>query len=104
MRSRYSAYALALVDYVIDTTAENGPRARADRALWAREVEEFAKRTQFAGLEIRGSGEKGETGWVEFRALLFEGATDVSFEERSGFVKVNGRWLYASGTRVRHNQ
>jgi SEC-C motif-containing protein len=101
MRSRYSAYALGLVDYVIDTTAEKGPRARADRALWAREVAEFGGRTHFQGLEIRGSGEQGESGWVEFRAVLLEGAEDVSFSERSGFVKVNGRWLYASGTRVR---
>ncbi len=101
MRSRYAAYALGLAAYVIDTTAPNGPRARADRDGWASEVLEFSGRTRFVGLEILGAGEDGDQGWVRFRAILTEAGADVSFEERSGFVRVGGRWLYASGSRVR---
>ena len=100
MRSRYSAYALGLVDHVIATTAAEGPRARADRAAWAGEIAAFGRRTSFDGLEIEGAGAEGDAGWVHFRAILSEGGADVSFEERSGFVRRDGRWLYASGSRV----
>jgi SEC-C motif domain protein len=99
MRSRYAAYALGLADYVIDTTAASGPRARADRAVWTEEVLDFGRRTAFVGLVILGAGGEGDEGWVHFRAVLSEGGADVSFEERSGFVRTAGRWLYATGTR-----
>ena len=100
MRSRYSAYALGLTDYVIDTTAPGGPRARhEDRRAWAEEIATFGRETRFVGLSIEGSGAEGERGWVEFHAILEQGGRDASFEERSGFVRVAGRWLYATGTR-----
>lgn len=107
MRSRYAAYALGLVDYVIATTAPGGPGSRADRAVWAKELEEFSRTTSFDGLEIEGTGAEGDAGWVQFRAILStRGAPgspgqDASFGERSGFVRREGRWLYASGSRVR---
>ncbi len=100
MRSRYAAYALGLVDYVLDTTAPTGPRARTDREAWAAEVLEFGRRTRFVGLEIVGSGVEADAGWVHFKATLEQAGADASFEERSGFVRVHERWLYASGTRV----
>ncbi len=99
MRSRYSAYALGLVDYVIDTTAASGPRALPDRSAWAADVTEFGRRMRFVGLEVVGTGAEGDEGWVHFKATLTENGADASFEERSGFVRVAGRWLYASGTR-----
>ncbi len=104
MRSRYAAYALGLADYVIDTTAANGPRARADREVWVAEVLEFGRRTRFVGLEILETGAKDDEGWVHFRAVLTEAGADASFTERSGFVRVGGRWLYASGSRVRRTE
>jgi SEC-C motif-containing protein len=101
MRSRYAAYALGLAAYVIDTTAPDGPRARADRESWVSEVLEFSRRTRFVGLEILETGGDGDQGWVHFRAVLTEAGADVSFEERSGFVRAGGRWRYSSGSRVR---
>lgn len=98
MRSRYAAYALGLVDYVLDTTAPDGPQAKPDRATWAAEVGEFARTTKFVGLEVQGSGERDDTGWVRFRAVLTRGGRDASFAEKSAFVKKDGRWLYVSGT------
>lgn len=97
MRSRYAAYALGLLDYVLDTTAPDGPQAHADRRLWAADVEAFVRDTRFAGLEVLGSGADGDAGWVRFRAKLTQGARDASFEERSTFVRRAGRWLYLSG-------
>jgi SEC-C motif-containing protein len=92
MRSRYAAYALGLVDYVLVTTAPDGPQANPDR----RDVEDFAARTTFAGLEVLGAGSEGDGGWVQFRAILTQGGRDASFVEKSAFVRREGRWLYHS--------
>lgn len=92
MRSRYAAYALGLVDYVVATTAPDGPQANPD----PRDVEAFAARTTFAGLEVLGAGSEGDAGWVRFRAILTQGARDASFVEKSAFVRRGGRWLYRS--------
>jgi SEC-C motif-containing protein len=98
MRSRYAAYALGLVDYVLATTAPGGPGSHPDRDRWRSEVAEFSRRTRFVGLEVVGSGSEGDAGWVHFRAILEQGTADASFGERSGFVRRDGRWLYASRT------
>ncbi|MEZ0228596.1 MAG: YchJ family protein, partial [Planctomycetota bacterium] len=92
MRSRYAAYSLGLVEYVMATTAQNGPRARPDRDAWAAEIAEFGRDVAFVGLEIKGTGVEGDAGWVHFRAILAQEGVDASFEERSGFEKKDGRW------------
>ncbi len=98
MRSRYSAFALGLVDYILDTTDPTGPMAQPDRHLWAADVDTFCCETGFHGLEVLGSGADGDAGWVRFRAVLTQDARDASFVERSAFVRRGGRWLYVSGT------
>ena len=52
------------------------------------------------GLEIQGSGTEGDAGWVHFRAILTQDGRDASFEERSTFVRRDGRWLYVTGSRA----
>lgn len=96
MRSRYAAYALGLVEYVIDTTDPDGPQASRDRRAWTKDVEGFVARTRFVGLEVLGSGSDGDAGWVQFRAGLTQGGRDASFVEKSAFVRRAGRWLYHS--------
>jgi SEC-C motif domain protein len=98
MRSRYAAYALGLVEYIIDTTDPDGPQARADRRAWAVDVQGFIDDTTFVGLEVLGSGSDGDDGWVRFKALLKQGGRDASFTERSAFARRGGRWLYVSAT------
>jgi SEC-C motif-containing protein len=97
MRSRYAAYALHLVDYIVETTAPDGPQGRPDRRAWAADVAAFAQDTSFDGLEVLGAGAEGDDGWVRFRAVLTQRGRDASFEERSAFVRRDGRWLYYSG-------
>lgn len=97
MRSRYCAYALGLVDYILATTDPEGGAWEHDRASWAADVLRFASSTSFTGLEIRSSHESGDRGEVTFHAQLRRGGDDVSFAERSSFVRVEGRWLYHDG-------
>jgi SEC-C motif-containing protein len=97
MRSRYVAYALGEWDYLMDTTHPEGPIYRADRDAWREELRSFTTNTLFERLEVLGSGEDGDRGWVAFRAHLSQGDGDASFGERSRFDRVDGRWLYHSG-------
>jgi SEC-C motif-containing protein len=97
MRSRFSAYAAGLVDYVIDSTDPRGPQWKQDRAAWSREIGSFCRGTVFEGLEILDSREEGDGGRVRFHAKLRQGGGDASFLEDSTFVKSEGRWLYSSG-------
>ena len=95
MRSRYAAYAVGDVDYIIATTDPEGPQFQSDRAAWSRSIAAFSTATRFERLEIRSSSPiVDERGEVEFVAGLSREGEDVSFVERSAFVRRDGRWLY----------
>ena len=95
MRSRYTAYALGEVDYVLETTHPEGPVWEADRAGWAGQVEAFCRGTTFEGLVVLAAeAPAGDVGHVTFRARLSQGGRDASFSERSEFRRLDGRWLY----------
>lgn len=92
MRSRYSAYAIGLVNYIIETT--HSKSRPADLAIWRDEIQAFCKRTAFTGLQIEEvTGER-----VTFFAQLKRGDIDVSFREKSSFAEENGRLVYVEGT------
>jgi SEC-C motif-containing protein len=95
MRSRYAAYAVGDVDYIIATTTPDGPQFEPDRAAWARSIAAFSAATRFEKLEIRATSPiVDERGEVEFFATLSRDGEDVSFVERSVFVRRDGRWSY----------
>jgi SEC-C motif-containing protein len=95
MRSRYAAYVVGDVDYILATTDPEGPQFEPDRAAWARSIAEFSRATRFEQLEVRSASPiVDERGEVEFFARLSRGGEDVSFVERSLFVRREGRWLY----------
>ena len=96
MRSRYSAYALGLVDYIIDTTLPAGPHWQADRASWASELRSYCQQTEFLGLTILSAPppEPSGRGRVHFRALLCGSGRQTLQEEDSRFVHLGERWLY----------
>jgi SEC-C motif domain protein len=94
MRSRFSAYALHQVDYLLATTHPEGRHGTSPEA-----IVHFCTITDFEGLEILAASEEGERGVVKFRAALLQGGKDASFAERSVFFRVAGRWLYHSGKR-----
>jgi SEC-C motif domain protein len=89
MRSRYAGYALGLFDYILKTTHPKNSQPRS-----IEETKKFCREVEFRGLEILNAGENT----VTFRAILFLDGEDCSFTEKSLFEKVDGKWLYLSGT------
>lgn len=94
MRSRYSAYALGLGDYLVATSAHPARPGEANElSLWGRAV-------GWVGLTVvdRQQGGVGDaTGVVHFVARFVEGGALVSLEERSQFDRDAGRWRYVEG-------
>lgn len=96
MRSRYAAYALGLVDYIVATTDPAGPQWVADATAWRTSILTFSRGTRFEALELLSAS----ADHVVFRAGLRQGGRDASFVEDSRFTRVNGRWCYHSGVPV----
>ena len=99
MRSRYSAYVVENVDYLMEThdpsTREGLDREAAER--WARE-------SKWLGLEILATerGGEGDTdGIVEFKASYQAGPGVKVHHERSRFVRHDDRWFFLDGDNVK---
>lgn len=93
MRSRYSAYALGMVEYIIATTHPNNPDASIALSDWQKAIGDFAETTYFRGLKILEFVDGEEEAFVMFEATLSDGI----MKEKSRFLKVEGKWLYESG-------
>lgn len=95
MRSRYAAYALGKVGYIIQTTHPNSPFQAKNEVAWRKELQQFCRETRFVGLQIMTTDEiDRQTATVTFRAVLLQGGRDASFTEQSLFERVRGHWLY----------
>jgi len=89
MRSRYSAYALHLIDYLIQTTHS------ASRKLYQKdEIEHWAKSNHWLKLEIC----KANQDKVEFKAYYLNAGTTYIHHENSTFKKEHGIWYYLKGS------
>ena len=87
MRSRYAAYVLGLLDYLLATWHPS--TAPGDLEL---------PPLKWLGLEVRTSEASGDAGVVEFVARYrVGGGSAVRLHERSRFVRIDGRWLYVDG-------
>ena len=93
MRTRYSAYALGLADYIMKTTHPNNPDFTEDRVNWGKSILHFSQNTVFEGLKITEFIDGENEAFVTFEAAL----GDYAMKEKSRFLKENGRWLYESG-------
>ncbi len=97
MRSRYSAFATANVDYLHDTLL---PDTRADFERAG--AEEWARTSEWTGLTIRGvdgGGAEDAEGYVEFVAHFRQEGKDLLHHETGHFKREDGRWFYADGIR-----
>ncbi|WP_040262199.1 YchJ family protein [Pseudomonas massiliensis] len=96
MRSRYSAYVLGLVDYLVATTLP-AQQARLDRqamAAWSAEA-------TWLGLQVEAAeviGGKPEHAFVTFVARWHDQGGEHSHRERSAFVQHDGRWYFIDPT------
>lgn len=93
MRSRYTAFTRAQVDYIADTQMASAAKNfnRIDAKKWAQSCE-------WLGLEVLSSGHEGDTGHVEFIAKFSQNNLPKQMHEVSQFKKINGKWFYSSGT------
>jgi SEC-C motif-containing protein len=102
MRSRFSAFALGLGGYLVDTLAADHPDHAVPRERLARELSRARERRRFLGLTILyvtppSTAAAERQGEVLFHARIFERGADRSFAELSTFVHEPGGWRYASG-------
>lgn len=93
MRSRYSAYALGLADYLALTWAEE---TRPDPHQLAADLG-APLQPKWLGLEVRHATESGDTAVVEFVARCKINGRAERLQEHSRFVRRAGRWYYVDG-------
>ena len=94
MRSRYSAYALALANYIIETTHPDHPEISKKDWEWREDILNFSQETEFVDLEILSFEEKENKAYVTFTASLKQQGKDISYTEKSLFEKLDEVWLY----------
>ena len=95
MRSRFSAYALGKVDYLLKTT-EATERAKLDPD----EVAQYCRTIKCVSLKIVSAelgGPGDETGTVKFHASLQVNGKRQLHIELSRFVREEGAWVYVDG-------
>ena len=97
MRSRYSAYALGIADYLIETTHPESPHFVTDKKQWLYQIRAFSKQTDFEGLEILETEYSDLEAFVVFVAHLSKDSADLTFTERSRFLKQGQAWKYIDG-------
>lgn len=97
MRSRYAAYALGLADYIIETTHPESPHYVSDKKQWLYQIRAFSQQVSFDGLEILETQNLELEGFVTFVAHLSKDGVDLTFTEKSRFLKDGDTWMYREG-------
>lgn len=86
MRSRYSAYVLGLIDYLLATWHASTAPGELELAP-----------LKWLGLELLHVEQAGQAGVVEFVARYKENGRAGRLHEISRFVREQGRWYYIDG-------
>jgi len=86
MRSRYSAYVLGLLEYLLATWHPSTSPGDLELAP-----------IKWLGLEVRHAQAQGDVGVVEFVARLRDQGRGQRIHEVSRFVRENGLWYYIDG-------
>lgn len=97
MKSRYSAFKVGNSDYIIKTTHPSNSDYTKDIISWKNSIEEFSKYSDFKALEIIEFIDSQQEAFVTFKATIFQDNQDISFTEKSRFLKENSAWLYVDG-------
>ncbi len=95
MRSRYTAYVVHDIDYIVKTCVAEG-----QKDIDVEQTRLWSKRSQWLGLRILTS-EKGSPndteGTVEFEATYILDGLKDTHHERAYFKKEGGHWRYERG-------
>jgi SEC-C motif-containing protein len=97
MRSRFSAFAIGLGDYLVRTLADEHPDRALPAEALARELGNAHQKQRYQGLTLVFAEDRQRDGEVLFIARIFERGADRSFAELSRFVREKDAWRYASG-------
>jgi SEC-C motif domain protein len=95
MRSRYTAYSQANIDYIQRTM-----RGQALINFNPEEARQWAMRVQWLGLKIISAPmvtAATHIGFVEFIAIFMQDNQRHIIHERSEFHRLDGRWYYMTG-------
>lgn len=95
MRSRYTAYTLANVNYLM-CSHHSKTRPLKDK----KNIKKWAQSVKWMGLKIVNTEEGTENddyGMVEFIALYIENGKLNQIHEKSIFEKENNLWVYVNG-------
>lgn len=96
MRTRYTAYTMANMDYIKQTM-----RGNALTGFQEEDAKRWAKRVHWIKLNVLQSGiENASMGYVEFEACFVESTRLKSIHEKSEFICEEGRWYYTGGTHL----
>ena len=101
LRSRFTAYSYRLPDYLMSTTAPEGPEWQSNAAKWKKELLSYTDKFNFLRLRV-GDEEStsDEASTISFRAQIVQKGTINLMDlcETSQMVKRDGKWLYLDGT------
>ncbi|MCK9337490.1 MAG: SEC-C domain-containing protein [Arcobacteraceae bacterium] len=97
MKSRYSAYVVGDVNYIIKTTHQENKEYKQDLQSWKKEIKSFSDETEFVKLEIFDFQDGELEAFVTFRVNMKIDDTYTFFTEVSRFVHLENRWLYIDG-------
>ena len=89
MRSRYSAYVVGLIDYLLATWHPSTAPGELELSP-----------VKWLGLEVRRTEAAGDAGIVEFVALCRVNGRAQRMHETSRFVRQDGRWSYIDGQAI----
>ena len=94
MRSRYAAYVLKNVPYIVETTVPS-----QQGLLNVQAIQTWAEETQWVGLKILNTESLTKTqSAVEFNAIFQGKEGEQTHHERSIFVKIDERWYFVDPT------
>lgn len=94
MRSRYAAYVLKNIDYIVQTTVPS-----QQHLLPIADLEDWAEHTQWVGLTIVKHEPLSKThSTVEFDAHFATDEGTQVHNEKSLFVNIEGRWYFVDPT------
>ncbi|MBN6063854.1 YchJ family protein [Aggregatibacter actinomycetemcomitans] len=94
MRSRYAAYVLKNVPYIVETTVPS-----QQKLLNVQSIQTWAENTQWLGLQILNTETLTKVqSAVEFNAVFQGEDSEQAHNERSIFVKIDGRWYFVDPT------